>query len=86
MLPPLPDDSGQWSMVYTFRGSVWLARQVLDKAIADFTEAIRLEPLYLQAYNNRALAWGAKKEYDKEIADLNQVIQSEVSGLVAMVN
>ncbi len=46
-----------------------------DKAIADSTEAIRLDPKYALAYRNRGVSWEAKKEYEKAIADLNEAIR-----------
>ena len=45
-----------------------------DKAIADYTEAIRLNPNYADAYYNRGLAWRNKGEYDKAIADYSQAL------------
>jgi tetratricopeptide (TPR) repeat protein len=45
-----------------------------DKAIADFNEAIRLDPKFASAYSNRGVAWYNKKEYDKANADFNEAI------------
>ena len=46
-----------------------------DKAIADYNEAIRLDPGYAHAYNGRGKTWSAKKDYDKAIADYNEAIR-----------
>ena len=46
-----------------------------DKAIADFTEAIRLNPKIAKAYNNRGLAYENKGDYDKAIADCTEAIR-----------
>ncbi|MES2828454.1 MAG: tetratricopeptide repeat protein [Bacteroidota bacterium] len=46
-----------------------------DKAIASFTEAIRLYPDYASAYNYRGYYYYINKEYVKSIADLNQAIK-----------
>ena len=46
-----------------------------DKAIADFTTSIRLNPLYAIAYVCRAMAYGMKKEYEKAIADCTATIK-----------
>jgi tetratricopeptide (TPR) repeat protein len=43
-----------------------------DKAIADYTEAIRLKDA--RGYSNRAAAYQKKREYDKAIADYTEVI------------
>ena len=46
-----------------------------DKAITDYTEAIRLKPDYAEAYANRAGAYNYQGQYEKAIADLNEVIR-----------
>ena len=50
-----------------------------DKAIADYNEAIRLDPKDAVAYNNCGNAWRAKKEHDKAIADYNEAIRLDPS-------
>ena len=46
-----------------------------DKAIADATEAIRLNPKNVNASYDRGLVYGLKGEYDKAIADFTEVIR-----------
>jgi len=46
-----------------------------DFAIADFTQAIRLDPNNAEAYNRRAFAYSGKGNEDRAIADYTQVIQ-----------
>jgi tetratricopeptide (TPR) repeat protein len=43
-----------------------------DKAIADFTEAIRLDPKAADAYYNRGNAYGHKGDTEKAKADFDQ--------------
>lgn len=60
----------QLKTAYKFRGNAWInSKGEYDKAIADYTKAIEIDPRYAFAYNNRGLAWGKKGEYDKAIAD-----------------
>ncbi len=46
-----------------------------NKAITDYSEAIRLNPSYTLAYNNRGKAYSALKQYDKAISDCNDAIR-----------
>lgn len=47
----------------------------LDKALAEFSEAIRLRPDYATAYFNRADVYRTKNMYDEAIADYGQIIK-----------
>jgi Flp pilus assembly protein TadD len=46
-----------------------------DKALADLTEFLRLNPKYAAAYGDRALAHFAKGNHAKAIADLAEAIR-----------
>jgi tetratricopeptide (TPR) repeat protein len=46
-----------------------------DRAIADLSQAIRLNPKDDNAYNWRAYAYSQKRDYDRAIADYNQAIR-----------
>ena len=46
-----------------------------DRAIADYTAAIRLQPDHAEAYYNRGHAHGAKDEHDQAIADFTAAIR-----------
>ena len=43
--------------------------------MADYNEAIRLDPTLSKAYNSRGFVWVTKKEYDKAIAEFNEAIR-----------
>src|SRR5262245_27566591 len=45
------------------------------QAIADFTEAIRLDPNFGSAYNNRGNSYAKKGDHDKAIADYTEAIR-----------
>jgi tetratricopeptide (TPR) repeat protein len=57
------------------RGYVAFDKKEYDKAISDYTEAIRLKPDNAFAYNNRGYAYDAKKDYDKAISDYTEAIR-----------
>ena len=46
-----------------------------DKAIAECSGAIRLDPNYAEAYYKRGLAYGNEGDYDKAIADYTEAIR-----------
>ena len=46
-----------------------------QKAVADFSKVIELNPRSYVAYYNRGIDWAAEGEYDKAIADYNRAIE-----------
>ena len=54
---------------------IWNFKADNDKAIADYDEAIQLDPKFTWAYVNRGYAWTIKKEFDKAIADYTAAIR-----------
>lgn len=65
------------SWAYQMRGLAWTHNGQLDKALKDFTEAIRLSPNDAPARINRGTVWQLKKDHDKAIADFNEAIRLE---------
>ena len=66
--------NGESAKDYINRGNAWRDQGEHDKAIAAYTEAIRIDPKDAAAYFSRGLAWRSKGEYDKAIADYDQAL------------
>src|SRR5580700_6796925 len=73
-------------VVFNNRGIAYRAKGDLDRAIADYTEAIRLDPNYDVAYQNRGRSYFAKRDYDHAIADYDQALRINPRYRFAYVN
>ena len=60
---------------YFYRAMSYYAKKEYDKAIADFTTLIKLEPNDYSNYYGRGRAYSGKRDYDKAIADYTQSIR-----------
>ena len=63
------------SLLYTNRGVEYEIKKEWDKATADHSEAIKVDPKNYAAYNNRGNAYAAKGSYDLAIADFDEAIK-----------
>src|SRR5204862_543460 len=57
-----------------------------DRAIADFSEAIRLIPKNATAFNGRGKAYANKRDYDRAIADYSEAIRLDPKYVFAFNN
>jgi tetratricopeptide (TPR) repeat protein len=60
--------------------------KAFNQAIADYDEAIRLNPKDAAVYINRGNAWYAKQEYDQAFADYNEAIRLDPKNAIAYRN
>ena len=60
---------------YFQRGLAYYDKSDYDKAIADFSEAIRLNPLNASPYVGRGASYMSKQEYKKAIADFDEALK-----------
>ncbi|NJM40548.1 MAG: tetratricopeptide repeat protein [Anaerolineae bacterium] len=64
---------------FYYRGSALLELETYEAAIADFTQAIGLQPPFVDAVRLRGQAYALKGDYAAAIADLDQFIGPEPS-------
>lgn len=60
--------------IYNNRGNAFRSNREYGSAIADYDEAIRLDPTYANAYNNRGIANRAAGLADRAVADFNAAL------------
>jgi tetratricopeptide (TPR) repeat protein len=69
------DTGRNLAVSYSNRGIGWLKEGQLDRAAADLSQAIRIDPSYAPAYNVRGLVHFKQNNPDKAIEDYNQAIR-----------
>jgi tetratricopeptide (TPR) repeat protein len=63
------------AMYYSNRGDGYLDNGNYDQAIAEYTQAIELDPSLTSYYYNRGLAYRGKADYENAKSDFSQVIK-----------
>jgi tetratricopeptide (TPR) repeat protein len=76
----------QDGLAYLHRGWDYLEKGEWDKAMADFNEAIRLQPDFAEAYCNRGFAYGRKGDWDKAAADYTESLRLNPNQIAAYGN
>jgi len=84
-------DSGQYkgrslAIALTNRGSSHARKGNIDRAIADFDEAIRVHPMIADTFYNRGNIHYDKMDYDRAIADYSEAIRLEPMHVAAYFN
>jgi tetratricopeptide (TPR) repeat protein len=63
------------SEAYTYRGFAWKRKGDKDVALADFNQAIALNPKAALAWRVRGATWAGKGDYQKALADYSESIR-----------
>ncbi|MDE5084883.1 MAG: tetratricopeptide repeat protein, partial [Trichodesmium sp. St18_bin1] len=61
--------------IYSIQGNKHLDREEFEQAIADYSQAIQLNPKYAYGYYGRGNVYCDQGKYDLALADYNQAIQ-----------
>jgi tetratricopeptide (TPR) repeat protein len=69
-----PPKSLNLGAIYFFRANSLYHQKKFDRAFADYTQALILNPKLAEAYYNRGVNYGNKGDYDRAISDFNQVL------------
>src|SRR6266487_5969350 len=73
------DRSERLAETFNSRGIAYRLKGDYDRAIQDYSQAIKLNPKFAVAYNNRGVAHERKSEYDRAIVDYDQAIKLKPS-------
>ena len=69
------EPAGNRAKAYYRRGVGWYVKGDSDRAVADLSEAIRLDPKFTAAYNDRALVFQEKRDYARAIGDTTRAME-----------
>src|SRR5215470_9783792 len=84
--PPVTQPRTKSALAYINSGNAYRTKNDLDRAIADYDEAIRLDPTYAVAYNGRGVAFRDRKDYDRAIADFSEAARLDPNFALAYSN
>jgi tetratricopeptide (TPR) repeat protein len=74
------------AVAFISRGAAYAGKQDDDHAIADYGEAIRLDPQYATAFANRGIAYARKQNYQRAIVDYDEAIRLDSKNVSTFVN
>ena len=79
LLISLPGCEPRTAVDYNRRGVAWFAEGDNEKAVADFTKAIRIDPELVEVYKQRGLAYEKLGSSDQARRDLQKAEQLEAT-------
>ena len=79
------NDRGLSEALYN-RGNAYAANGNFERAIADYDQAIRLNPTMAVAFDNRGVAYSKKNQFEHAIADYDEAIRLNPNSAVTLHN
>ena len=80
------DTGRNLAAAFTVRGRAYRGLGDLDRAIADYSEAIRIDPNYVLAVYSRGIAYFNKGDNDRAIADYSEALRLTPRDIIALQN
>ena len=71
----LIEQHGRYSILYRNRADAYLNKGDYDRALADYTESIEIDPKNPLTFNARGYAYHSKGDYEHAIADYSKAIE-----------
>jgi len=72
-------EAATWrSLTFLLRANLYATSQQYDAALADYGEALRLDPTRAEIYVRRGQVWLAKREPDRAIADFTEALRRDI--------
>jgi lipoprotein NlpI len=72
--------------LHTNRGIAYRRKGQVDRAIAEYTAATKIDPKYAPAYLNRGYAYGVKSDLDHALADISKAVELNADPTAATEN
>ncbi|QWG12048.1 tetratricopeptide repeat protein [Bradyrhizobium sediminis] len=69
------EPAGNRAKAHYGRGIGWYVKGDFDRALADLSEAIRLDPKFTAAYNDRGIVFQEKRDYARAISDTTRAME-----------
>ena len=84
-------ESGRWhgpglAWAFNNRGNGYRMKEEYDRAIADYTDAIRIDPTYVFAFKNRGSVYQHQGDLDRAIADYSEAVRLDPAFAIAFAN
>lgn len=75
-----------YAQIHYYRGTAYLYKAQYDLAIADFTQALQIDPKHAQAYNNRAASFTEGGRFEQAKSDVDKALQLNPKYALAYMN
>jgi len=79
-------DKDNLAIAYNNRANAWVDKEEYKQAVGDYSQALTINPNFLEAYFNRGIAYYRLQEYDKSYDDFSRAISLDRDNASAFFN